>query len=88
MATEPGAPLEELAEIVLDEPVERSAEVSQEPAPPVTGPLLAQADRTPGRTPAVLPDTAGPLPLFALAGVLSLLGGLGLTIRRRFLARA
>lgn len=87
MATEPGAPLEELAEIML-EPVERSAEVSPEPAQPVTGPLLAQADRTPGPTPAVLPDTAGPLPLFALAGLLSVLGGLGLTIRRRLLARA
>lgn len=87
MATEPGAPLEELAEIVL-EPVERRAEVSPEPARAAAEPLLAQADRTPGRTPAVLPDTAGPLPLFALAGLLSMLGGLGLAIRRRFFARA
>jgi len=87
MATEPGAPLEELAEIVL-EPVERRADISPEPAQTASEPLLAQADRTPGRTPAVLPDTAGPLPLFALAGLLSLLGGLAFTIRRRFLARA
>jgi hypothetical protein len=87
MATEPGAPLEELAEIVLAPVERRSAAVSPEPAQAVTEPLLAQADRAPGRTPAVLPDTAGPLPLFALAGLLSMLGGLALTIRRRFLAR-
>jgi hypothetical protein len=71
VATEPGAPLEELAEIVL----------------PATSSLLAQAERTPGRTPALLPSTAGPLPWFALAGVLSLLGGVGLTVKRRFFAR-
>jgi LPXTG-motif cell wall-anchored protein len=30
----------------------------------------------------VLPTTAGPLPWLALLGFLSLLGGLGLTLRR------
>jgi hypothetical protein len=86
VATEPGAPAEELAEIVV-EPVARSAQVSPQPAQPATGPLLAQADRTPARTPAVLPDTAGPLPWFAVAGLMSLLFALGLGIRRRFFAR-
>lgn len=33
-----------------------------------------------------LPHTAGPLPWFALAGLASVLAGLGLTMRRRFLA--
>jgi hypothetical protein len=32
----------------------------------------------------VLPTTAGPLPWLALVGLLSLLGGLGLTLRRWF----
>lgn len=86
VATEPGAPPDELAEIVL-EPLARTAQVAPEPAQPAAAPLLAQADRTPGRTPAVLPATAGPLPWFALAGLLSLLAGAGLTIRRRFLAQ-
>lgn len=83
LATEPGAPPEELAEIVL-EPSVRRVQVS--PAPqPAAAPLLAQAE--PGRMPAVLPATAGPLPWFALAGVLSLLAGGGLTLRRRLFAR-
>jgi len=34
-----------------------------------------------------LPDTAGPLPLFAATGLVSLLGGLGLTLRRQFVRR-
>jgi hypothetical protein len=83
VATEPGAPPDELAEIVL-EPLARTAQVAPQPAQPAAAPLLAQADRTPGRTPAVLPATAGPLPWLALAGLLSLLAGAGLTIRRRF----
>jgi len=62
----PGAPTEQLAQIV------------REPAPVAQ---VAQADRAPART---LPSTAGPLPLLVLAGLMSLLGGLGLTIRRRF----
>jgi len=76
----PGAAPDELAEIVLE-----IARVSPEPAD--TGPLLAQAPRTQGRTPELLPDTAGPLPLLALAGAVSLLGGLCLTIKRRLSSR-
>ena len=47
------------------------------PAPPTP------AEATTQDLPAVLPRTAGPLPLLALGGLLSLLGGLGLTLRRR-----
>jgi hypothetical protein len=82
VATEPGASPEQLAQIVVT-PVQLRAQVAQEP----TGPLLAQANPPQGRTPQALPNTAGPLPLFALAGLISLLGGLGLTIRRRFFPR-
>ena len=64
-------------------PVARRAQVTEA----VTGPLLAQADRAARRAVQTLPDTASPLPLFALAGSLSLLGGLGLTLRRRLFAR-
>jgi hypothetical protein len=75
---EPGAPIEQLAQIVREPAIPAQAN----PAP---SPLLAQADPAPaGPSARRLPSTAGPLPLFALAGLLSLLGGLGLTIRRRF----
>lgn len=74
---EPGAPRERLAQIVA-EPVQLA---QAEPAP---APQLAQAE--PARTPARLPSTAGPLPLVALGGLVSLLAGLGLAIRRRFFA--
>jgi hypothetical protein len=67
VAVEPGAPVEQLAQIV-------SAPVQ-----------LAQADPAPATAAQRLPNTAGPLPLFALAGLVSLLAGLSLTIRRRFL---
>ncbi len=83
VAIEPGAPPDQLAEIVL-EPAVRRVQVAQEPTQITAGPLLAQVNPTPGRAPQALPNTAGPLPLFALAGLLSVLGGLGLTIRRRF----
>ena len=79
VATEPGAPAEELALIVV-RPVKLREQVP-------TGPLLAQVNLPPERTLQTLPDTAGPLPLFALAGLISLLAGLVLTISRRFLAR-
>ena len=44
----------------------------------VTERTVAQRDTTPS----VLPTTAGPLPWFALVGFLSMLGALGLTVRR------
>jgi hypothetical protein len=76
IASAPGARTEQLAQIVT-EPVQ-VAPADRAPAPAAQ---LAQADRTPART---LPRTAGPLPFVALAGLMALLGGLGLTIRRRF----
>jgi hypothetical protein len=80
-ATEPGAPLDELAEIVT-EPRARLTEIQPE-TEPAREPWLALAGPAP-TTPLRLPDTAGPLPLFALSGALSMLGGVGLLIRRRF----
>jgi len=65
----PGAPPAQLVKVV------------EQPAPVVAPVRMAQADRRPV---AVLPATAGPLPLLALGGLFSLLGGLGLTLRRRF----
>jgi hypothetical protein len=72
VASEPGAPPEQLAQIVTEPEPERVAQAEAAPA--------AQASRMPQR----LPSTAGPLPLVALAGLLSALAGLGLRLRRRF----
>lgn len=69
VAVEPGAPTEQLAQIVV-RPAQQLAQTA--PAPVQT---TAQTQ---------LPSTAGPLPLLALTGLLALLGGIGLTIRRRF----
>lgn len=44
---------------------------------------MAEANRNENERPEKLPATAGPLPIIALGGMLSLLGGLGLTTRRR-----
>jgi hypothetical protein len=48
------------------------------PAPEPAEQMVAQQEQ-----PAVLPQTAGPVPFLALAGLLSLLGGLGLRLLRR-----
>ena len=69
VASEPGAPAEQLAQIVPATP--RVAQAT---------PAAAQPSRMPQR----LPSTAGPLPLVALAGLLSALAGLGLSLRRLF----
>lgn len=45
---------------------------------------MARAEPAKTTQPATLPATAGPLPIIALGGLLSLLGGIGLTVRRRF----
>jgi hypothetical protein len=78
----PGARPEQLAQIVREP-------ITPAQANPAPADLLAQANPAPVRTTARrLPSTAGPLPLFALGGLMSLLGGLGLTIRRRLFARS
>ncbi|MDT8450341.1 MAG: hypothetical protein RQ847_09215 [Wenzhouxiangellaceae bacterium] len=70
-AVEPGAPRAELVEVV-------------EPRTPAAEPVrLAQAETRPARRASTLPATAGPLPLLALGGLLALLGGFGMTMRRR-----
>ena len=83
VAVEPGAPPEQTAQIVREP-------VSPAQANPAPAQLLAQADLAPAPAPTAqrLPATAGPLPWLALAGLISLLSSLGLTIRRRFLARS
>jgi hypothetical protein len=80
VAIEPGAPREQLAQIVRQP-------ASPAQANPAQSQLLAQGDRAPASSSTRrLPATAGPLPLLAVGGLMSLLGGLGLAIRRRFFA--
>lgn len=79
VATEPGVPLEQTARILLP--------VAPEPVTAVQPATVAMAQPATGSqhsAGAMLPDTAGPLPWFAVTGLLSLLGGLGLTFGRRF----
>lgn len=76
-ATRP-APQEELATVVV--PADSTSTAATK-APVVTSEsAVAQRDTRP----AVLPTTAGPLPWLALVGFLSMLGGLGLTLSRRW----
>lgn len=75
-ATQAGAPREQVAAWsppVAQRPVDVVVEPRQAPA------IAYQAPRA-----ELLPRTAGPLPLLALGGLLSLVGGLGLTLRRKF----
>jgi hypothetical protein len=69
--TEPGAPTTDQVQIVQ----RRDEQPARE---------LAQAERTTTERRDRLPATAGPLPILALGGLLSLLGGFSLTMRRRF----
>jgi LPXTG-motif cell wall-anchored protein len=73
-ATRPGVPPEQLARVVDPEPETITAAA----APATTNVLVAQRDTRPP----VLPATASSLPWLAVAGVLSLLGGVVLTLRR------
>ncbi len=73
--TEPGAPATEQVQIVRVEEPRRDAQPARE---------LARAEPARTTRPATLPATAGPLPILALGGLLSLLGGITLTVRRRF----
>lgn len=70
-AVEPGVAPDELVAVV-------------EPRTPVVETVqLARAEPRQTSRPTVLPATAGPLPLFGLGGLLAMLGGLGMTMRRR-----
>jgi LPXTG-motif cell wall-anchored protein len=66
--TQPGVPLDELAAVT---PTATRVE-------PRVDQRVAQREQ-----PAMLPQTASPIPFLALAGLLSLLGGLGLSLVRR-----
>lgn len=81
-AMDTSEPVDRYARLVRYEPAQE-----MEPAPPAEPePRLAQVDpASPSMT--RLPDTAGPLPLFALGSVLSLFGGSALALRRRLRAR-
>lgn len=70
-AVEPGAEPDELVEVV--EPKKPATERTR----------LARADTRSERRATTLPATAGPLPLLALGGMIALLSGFGLTMRRR-----
>jgi hypothetical protein len=74
-AVEPGVPHDQLVKYV-----ETPREEMQEQEEPMQ---LAAAESRPARSASRLPATAGPLPLFALGGLMSMLGGLGLTLRRK-----
>ena len=83
VAVEPGAPAERRAAIMSPGALLAQAE---SPAPganlqPPRADALAPRAAPIARQ---LPSTAGPLPFILLAGLISLLGGLGLTITRRF----
>jgi hypothetical protein len=67
--TQPGAPLEQVA--VVSAP--------RAPAPAASTTRVAAVEPRP----AMLPATAGPLPWFALAGFMSLLGAVGVRLSRR-----
>lgn len=85
--TEPGAPESEQVQIA-DRPVGR--ELAEEDSDRTASAderrsrELAAAERDSTARQATLPATAGPLPIIALGGLLSLLGGITLTLRRRF----
>jgi hypothetical protein len=75
VATEPTAPPEAVAKIVLEEP----ASTAEQPAEPVR-----IADATPqSAAPTRLPETAGWMPMLGLAGLIALAGAILLEMKRR-----
>lgn len=81
-AMDTSEPVDRYASLVRYEPAQ-----AMEPAPRAEPDRrLAQVEPT-DRSMTRLPDTAGPLPLFALGSVLSLFGGSALALRRRLRAR-
>lgn len=78
-ATKPDVPKEQLAQVVDKTPAAKATTTTPTtPAAASTDRMVAQSDTTPK----VLPATATSLPWLALAGLLSLLGGMVLTLRR------
>jgi hypothetical protein len=73
-ATSPGASADELVQII---------EAPPEPTTTQSPRRMARVEPARTQRPDVLPATAGMLPMLALGGMLSLLGGIGLTARRR-----
>lgn len=73
-AVEPGVPQSQLTTVT---PAARAMEVEDKPA------KLAVVEPRSAKAATRLPTTAGPLPVVALSGLMLLLGGLGLTIRRK-----
>jgi len=83
-AVEPGVPSTQYVKIVDTSNQAKFAAADDAPeAEPV---VMAQA-ADPKPIASELPNTAGPLPLIALGGLMSLLGGLGLSIRRKLSKR-
>jgi hypothetical protein len=77
LASSPTASPQQYARLSAYEEV--APEQQEQPQPQ----YVAQADPPPAMANERLPDTAGPLPWFALSGVIALLGGLGLSLGRR-----
>ena len=78
-ATQPGVPREQLATVVVPaDSTTSGTATSVTTTTTTTDRTVTQRDSSA----AVLPTTASPLPWLALLGFLSLLGGLGLTLRR------
>ena len=80
-AVEPGVPSTQYVKVVDTSNQARFA--AADDAPKATPVVMAQADPKPAPVENRLPNTAGPLPFIALGGLMSLLGGLGLTLRRK-----
>lgn len=87
-AMDTSEPMDRYASLVRYEPAQE-----MEPAPRAEPEARLEPDRRlaqvepANRSMTRLPDTAGPLPLFALGSVLSLFGGSALALRRRLRAR-
>lgn len=85
LAFEPAVTPEQRARILSYEaPVEQAPMVEQTPAPAPEMPVRqGQVARVESASVVRLPDTAGPLPWFALGGGMALFGALGLRLGRR-----
>ncbi|MDZ4729838.1 MAG: hypothetical protein SH820_07850 [Xanthomonadales bacterium] len=84
-AIEPGVPSTQYVRVV--EPSNQAKFAAADDTPEEAPVVLAQADPQQTRIASDLPNTAGPLPLIALGGLMSLFGGLGLTFRRKLSKR-